>query len=407
MKTVYLTGGTGFLGSHFIRNHLSTRAYDAQCFVRGTDDGACTQRLKQTVLEVNASYPGKTALHLDGVTAIRSDITLPHLGLSEEWLNMARRKPAGSTFFHFASSLNFEEKNKDLIYHHNINGLRHAVDRSLGVEMWDGFFYISTAYTVGIHEGHVAERLHSPAAFNNYYEETKCAAEHLITELCRATGLRLVIVRPSVVIGPSRSCKTGGSTTGLYGLIREMHRLKPLLKKVHIPITAYGNPEAGVNLIPVDYVCHDIFRLFEDPGARSGLHHATAGNNVNIAALVELIKRHLGLPNVTVERSERFDSNRASAIERLLARTTAFYDSITRATKHFEKRAEKAKWFLGADEVERYVIEAVRVFEPVESQPPDQAETAVSGDRAGLSVYGARKLAAESAAFVNAAGEPV
>jgi nucleoside-diphosphate-sugar epimerase len=405
MKTVYLTGGTGFLGSHFIRNYLSTRAYDVQCFVRGGGDGACTQRVKQTVLAVNASYPGKTALNLDGVTAIRSDITLPRLGLSEGWLETARRRPAGSTFFHFASSLNFEEKNKDAIYDHNINGLKHAVDVASALRC-GAFFYISTAYTVGVHEGHVAERLHRPAAFNNYYEETKCAAEHLITEQCGAKGLRLVIVRPSVVIGPSKSCKTGGSKTGLYGLIREMHRLKPHLKRVHVPVTAYGNPDAGVNLIPVDYVCHDIYRLFDDPGVRSGLHHATADNNVNIAALVELIKRHLGLPNVVVERPERFDSERAPAIERLLARTTAFYDSITRATKHFEKRAG-AKWILGMDEVERYVIEAVRVFDPVEIQGPDREEIAVTGDRVGLSVYAAGNLAAEPGAFINAAGDPV
>ena len=77
MKTVYITGGTGFLGSHFIRNYLSTREYGVQCFVRGSSGEACTGRLKQAVLAVNRSYPEKPALHLDGVTAIRSDITLP------------------------------------------------------------------------------------------------------------------------------------------------------------------------------------------------------------------------------------------------------------------------------------------------------------------------------------------
>jgi hypothetical protein len=127
---------------------------------------------------------------------------------------------------------------------------------------------------------------------------------------------------------------------------------------------------------------------------------------VNIAALVELIKRHLGLPNVTVEPSERFDSNRASAIERLLARTTAFYDSITRATKHFEKHAG-ARWVLDMDEVERYVIEAVRVFEPAQSQALGHEEMVVTGERVGLSVYAAGKLAADPASFRNAAGDPV
>jgi nucleoside-diphosphate-sugar epimerase len=403
MKTVYLTGGTGFLGSHFIRNHLSTGEYDVRCFVRGSGDRACTRRLKQTVLAANTSYPGKRVLNLDGMTAIPSDITLPQLGLSEEWIDTARRRPAGSTFFHFASSLSFEEKNRDLIYDHNINGLKHAVDVASALRC-DVFFYISTAYTVGIHEGRVAEQLHRPAAFNNYYEETKCAAEHLITELCGAKGLRLVIVRPSVVIGPSESCKTGGSKTGLYGLIREMHRLKRHLK--HVPVVADGNPDAGVNLIPVDYVCHDIFRLFEEPGAQYGPHHATAHNNVKIAVLVELIKRHMGLPNVTVERLGGLDSERASAIERLLARTTAFYNSITCATKHFEKNAG-ATWILGIDEVERFVIEGVRASESGESHAPAHEKIAVPEDRVASNVYAAGKMVSEPAAFGNAAGNPV
>jgi nucleoside-diphosphate-sugar epimerase len=240
------------------------------------------------------------------------------------------------------------------------------------------FFYISTAFAVGIHEGRVAEQLHRPTAFNNYYEETKCAAEHLVTGLCDARGLRLVIVRPSVVIGPSGSCQTGGSKTGLYGLIREMHRLKRHLKNA--PVVADGNLDAAVNLIPVDYVCHDIFRLFEDTGIQNGLHHATARNNVKIAVLVDLIKRYMGLPNVTVER---LDGKRASAIERLLARTTAFYSSITCETKDFEKNAG-GTWTIGMDEVERYVIDGVRETESGESDAPDYEKIGVAVDRVAL-----------------------
>jgi nucleoside-diphosphate-sugar epimerase len=397
MKTVYLTGGTGFLGSHFIRNHLCTGEYDLQCFVRGESDGACTRRLQQTLLAVNAGYPGKASLHLDGLTAIPSDITLPQLGLNQDWLDAAGMRPPGAAFFHFASSLSFEEKNRETIYDHNINGVRHAVEVASALRC-GVFFYISTAYTVGVHEGHVAERLHRPAAFNNYYEETKCAAEHLITDLCQANGLRLVIVRPSVVIGPSKSCNTGGSKTGLYGLIREMHRLKRHLK--HAAVVADGNLEAGVNLIPVDYVCHDIFRLFADPGVQNGLHHSTAHNNVKIAVLVDLIKRHMGLPNVTVER---LSAERTSAIERLLARTTAFYNSITCATKHFEKSGG-ATWVLGMDEVERYVMEGVRASELADSYAPEYRAPALVEERVALNGYTAGKMTAEPV-FGSGAGE--
>src|ERR1017187_6360075 len=160
MRTVYLTGGTGFLGSHFIRNHLSTGEYDVHCFVRGKSDVACTRRLRQTVLAANTSYPAKTALNLDCVTAIPSYITQPQLGLSEERINTEPSRSADSTFFHFASSLCFEENNKGLIHDHNINGVKHAVDVASALRC-DVFFYISTAFTVGIHEGYVAEQLRS------------------------------------------------------------------------------------------------------------------------------------------------------------------------------------------------------------------------------------------------------
>ena len=377
-KTVYLTGGTGFLGSHFIGSHLSTGAYDVQCFVRGGSDGACTRRLKQTVVAAGASYPGNAVLNLEGVTGVPADITLPQMGLSDAWLEAARTKPAGSTFLHFASSLCFEEKNKELIYLHNINGLKHAVDVAASLRC-AAFFYISTAYAVGVHEGHVAEELHHPAAFNNYYEETKCAAEHLVTELCEARGIRLVIVRPSVVIGPSATCTTGGSTTGLYGLIREMHRMKRLLKDALVVVD--GNLDAAVKLVPVDCVCQDIFRLFQQNGDGNEVHHSTAQSNVKVAVLVELIQRHMGLSNITVER---LDSKRTSAIERLLARTTAFYSSISCSTKYFEKSAG-ATWILSLEQVERYVREGVRETESGERHPPENEKSAVPESRDSLS----------------------
>ena len=168
-------------------------------------------------------------------------------------------------------------------------------------------------------------------------------------------------------------------------------------------MVADGNPDAGVNFIPVDYVCRDIFRLFEDPDVQNGPHHATADNNVKIAVLVELIKRHMGLPHVTVERLGRFDSGRSSAIERLLARTTAYYNSITCTTKHFEKNSG-ARWTLGIDEVERFVIEGVRESEAGESRAPDHEKIAVPEDRVASNVYTAGKMIAEPSTFGNAAG---
>src|SRR5918997_1000613 len=99
MRTVYLTGGTGFLGSHFIRNHLLGGPFDVQCFVRGASPEACALRLHETLRG------------LDALTVIPSDITLPLFGLGEAFF-AGRAGGKDATFFHFASSLQYQEKDR-------------------------------------------------------------------------------------------------------------------------------------------------------------------------------------------------------------------------------------------------------------------------------------------------------
>lgn len=359
MRTVYLTGGTGFLGSHFIRNHLLGGSFDVQCFVRGASPEACALRLDETLRAVDASYPDRRVWGLDALTAIPSDITLPAFGLGEAFF-AGRAGGTDATFFHFASSLQYQEKDRQVIHDHNIGGLRHAVEvaAALGCGV---FYYVSTAFTVGVHEGPVPEALHRPARFNNYYEETKCEAEHLITELCRERGISPVIVRPSIVVGPSSTRRTGGSRTGLYGFIRELHRLKRQLRNTSAALSLYGSTESEMNVVPVDFVCRDIASLYRD-GVREGVYHCTAGQNVRVQGLTELILKHLELTSVTFRSFGEFDEATASAIERVLVRATAFYASSTAGTKVFERR-RGPRWPMDLDEVERYVIEGVRALD--------------------------------------------
>jgi thioester reductase-like protein len=336
MRTVYLTGGTGFLGSHFIRNHLLGGPFDVQCFVRGASPEACALRLGETLRAVDASYPERRVWGLDAVTAIPSDITLPAFGLEEAFF-AGRAGRADATFFHFASSLQYQEKNRQVIHDHNIGGLRHAVDvaAALGCGV---FYYVSTAFTVGVHAGPVPEAL--------------------ITELCRERGIGLVIVRPSIVVGPSSTHRTGGSRTGVYGFIRELHRLKRQLRHTNAPLSLYGCTESEMNVVPVDFVCHDIFSLYRE-GVREGVYHCTAGRNVRVQGLTELILKHLELASVTFRPLREFDEATASALERVLVRNTAFYASSTAGTKVFERR-RGVGWPMDLDQVERYVIEGVR-----------------------------------------------
>src|SRR5690349_10151935 len=104
MRKIYLTGGTGFLGSHFLRQHLLTGEFDVTCLVRGRNEQECLNRIRTAVTKADSHYLDAPRLQFAGLTARTADITLPMLGM--QICPESAEREAGSSFFHFASSLN-------------------------------------------------------------------------------------------------------------------------------------------------------------------------------------------------------------------------------------------------------------------------------------------------------------
>src|SRR5260370_41994990 len=77
----------------------------------------------------------------------------------------------------------------------------------------DRFVHGSTAYSSGYIEGRIGESLHAePASDPTEYTRTKRAAERRVAE----TGVPYLIIRPSVVIGDSRTGRHTRTQTGLF-----------------------------------------------------------------------------------------------------------------------------------------------------------------------------------------------
>ena len=111
------------------------------------------------------------------------------------------------------------------------------------------FTFISTAYSSGYVDGPVAERLHAdPAKDPTEYARTKREAERLVA----ASGVPYLIVRPSVVIGHSRTGRYSGKPNGLYQYWTGWERL---LLDHYRPETHMVAP-----LLPVDFVHQDAFQ---------------------------------------------------------------------------------------------------------------------------------------------------
>ncbi|QSQ14567.1 alpha/beta fold hydrolase [Myxococcus landrumensis] len=375
-----LTGGTGFLGSHFLlwRLRAGGRLF---VLVRGKSAEHARSRLLDSLAEAAASYDIPVPLEAaeKNVVVLVGDITQPLCGLSIE--DLARLEEARlEEVWHCAASLSYENRHRDKIHLNNFVGTRNALDvaQKVGGER---FLYVSTAYTAGTRRGWIPEDLHADvpdggASFNNYYEESKAQAEREVTRACTAAGRAYSILRPSVIIGPSASRRSGGTRFGLYGLVRELYRLRRELAQVSNPLRILGHEGAGLNLIPVDHVVQDMLRLSANGFQGGPAHHLVGPEELPAPGMVERMSHALRLPLLSFTTHRETE---ASPIEQLFDLRGAFYASYGLNPKRFA-RALPAHPALTLADLDVYLSSflaelarerAGEVFTPVQVRAPD------------------------------------
>ncbi|GAA1957468.1 SDR family oxidoreductase [Amycolatopsis minnesotensis] len=226
-----------------------------------------TARLAASGHEVLALVHRATALvRNDGtavtgaVSPVRGDVTRVRFGLSEaDWTAL---RSSADLVVHCAAITDFgrqARRYEDV----NVTGTAHALE--LGVPM----VHVSTAYVCGERHGVIAEHeLETGQRFANAYEDSKFRAEQLVRK-ARADGVRVAVVRPSIVTGASRT-----------GVVRDFKNLYVVLKlavegKVNsIP----GHYDACLDLVPVDYVAAvvtEAVNRFDEAAGRT--FHAVGG----------------------------------------------------------------------------------------------------------------------------------
>jgi nucleoside-diphosphate-sugar epimerase len=116
--------------------------------------------------------------------------------------------------WHFAASTEFDEEKRPIIELMNKTGTRNLVDIVERLPLED-FFYCSTAYVCGtaLPEDVIPEGDFEPRGFKNPYEETKFGCERMI----RRSTMPWTILRPSIMIGDSRTKSADGETRMIYG----------------------------------------------------------------------------------------------------------------------------------------------------------------------------------------------
>lgn len=324
-----VTGGTGFVGSAIILELL--QATDARIvgIVRPgpIDAGA---RLRGVLRHAARLYglDGQLDREIDSrCEAVDGDVREPSCGV--------RPRPdwAGAEFWHCAASLQFLDRFEAHIIKTNVDGTRHALElaKTASVEVFNA---ISTAYVAGTSSGEILEAPATPVETNNHYERSKIEAE---AEAACATIPRVRIMRPSIVIGHSRS-RAALNFNGMYGFLRSLYKFRRLMERTQqhlgetLRLRMVVDSKASINLIPVDFVAHDAVALSR-ANAESGYYHLTMPNPLAAARTVEILFESVGMrPPIFVGDRCEFSSIDARFNER-----TAFYNAYLIGSKRFSR----------------------------------------------------------------------
>jgi len=349
----FLTGGTGFLGSHLAVDLLK-KGFKVILLVRPHKGLTARQRVDQLLDGFELA-----AQHCPYLEVIEGSLLTSTLDLSENDFQRLSREV--DEIIHCASDTSFTERKRAEVERVNIGGIGNLLDFAATGRCYF-FHYLSTAYVAGRRTGICEEELAENEIFSNVYEETKYRAERMASDRCRQEGIRLSIYRPSVVCGNS---KTGRATqfNGFYYPLKTVLFLKDLYSRdirerggqrasqmgvkyvedgsLHLPIRLEVANDGGVNLIPVDYFANAFMALMEECLA-GGIFHIINPKVKKIEDLIQYTKRLFKIDGIQPCRAEDFERKSKNVLELVFDSYLQVYDPYLRDTRMFDDRKAQA-----------------------------------------------------------------
>lgn len=273
-----ITGGTGFIGGRLLRRLLELDRFDKiYVLMRRGRNSSVSISAEERAATVFADIPKEKQKK---IVVLEGDVTQENCGLTHGLLLLLEHEASALECFHTAADIRFGEENRDDIFKTNCTGTSNLLWllATLGVRR---LHYVSTAYVCGDRKGFLLEgELDKKQNFRNPYEESKFQAELWVWNFATRQGIPTTVYRPSIVVGDSVTGVTG-SFAGYYAYMRgfallrreivraleqqpeEYHQEGIYLRdeKLHLPLVIWGNPQAEINIVCIDYVTNLIARL--------------------------------------------------------------------------------------------------------------------------------------------------
>jgi thioester reductase-like protein len=269
-REVLLTGATGFLGAHLLRELLAATDARVWCLVRAGDEGEVTRRIAQAAARYELPAPPEGR-----VVPLPGDLAQPRLGLSDrQFRDLARTL---DIIYHPGALVNFIYPYQELRAA-NVTGTREVI-RLAGECRGIPVHYVSTTAVLaglgveGVRTVTEETPLRYPEQLRMGYVETKYVAEELLRNAGRA-GLPVAIYRPLDIVG---SIGTGAwsTSTEMCALIRFMTDTG-LAPDIDLPL----------DYVPADVCAAAIRHISVTAGATGRTYHLASPEHALLGVLV-------------------------------------------------------------------------------------------------------------------------
>jgi len=242
-----------------------------------------------------------------------------------------------------AASTSFDESKRREIEETNVTGTENLLNIAGSIKSLKNLFYISTAYVCGTDQGVIPEeRLDLSRAFKNPYEESKLNCE----ELVRTSGLPFTVIRPSIIMGHSRTGDAMGEDRMVYGYqlgvyYSALYNFEPPRDKnfwdywkssngepktIRTRLRADGNTTK--NLVTLDDVVNVSMAIRNSDDNASRTYNVVNPKNVTVKQIIDTMQRTLhiqGIEYIPNLPKEDIKCESGTQTERLAYRQTEPY----------------------------------------------------------------------------------
>ena len=359
-KTILVTGSTGFLGSA-ITQRLLVSGCKLKLLIRKRDNDSSQisyvleSLLKELILgnqsDEDLQYQCRVVgegsnkdkllqeLFISNVEIYEGDITSRGFGLeTQEYTRLCNEV---DEVFHCAAVTHFEMQGADEHMVVNVKGTENVLQFANSGKQ-KRFHYISTAYVAGKQNGIIGEnKMVNEPLFNNEYERSKFVAEQLVIEYAKSNDIPYTIYRPGIIVGDS---KTGATCKfdNLYLFVKVLFNMKNSFTKhnseglKNVTIRVPGDPDALINLVPIDYVADAIVAILRMRESNGKIFHITNPNPPRLRELRDLVLPFLEIKGMHVKIDRELEKQSLSAVEKLFLRQTRSYYSYLFSTLRFD-----------------------------------------------------------------------